>query len=69
MQELWLFGQLDTLGSSEVQARTDENARLVGELLGKVLDVKQNVESQDGGGDGGRENKGGPVVEAEGSSS
>ena len=69
MQELWLFGQLDALGESEVQARTDESARVVGELLGKVVDGRRDGESQDDSGGGGRENGEGAMAVAEGNSS
>lgn len=48
MQEMWLFGQLDTLGESEVQRQTDENAKVVGELLGKVLEMQQQRQGQVG---------------------
>lgn len=41
MQEMWLFGQLNTLGESEVQQKTDEEAKIVGELLKKVLEMQQ----------------------------
>lgn len=41
MQEMWLFGQLNTLGESDVQQQTDENAKVVGELLKKVLEMQQ----------------------------
>jgi hypothetical protein len=33
MQEMWLFGQLSTLGENRVRRETDENARVVADLL------------------------------------
>lgn len=43
MQEMWLFGQLDTLGESQVQQQTDENAKEVAELLRKILEMRQGA--------------------------
>jgi hypothetical protein len=40
MQEIWLFGKLDTLGRSEVEERTEEDAKKILELLQKVVEVK-----------------------------
>ncbi|KAF2163379.1 hypothetical protein M409DRAFT_26415 [Zasmidium cellare ATCC 36951] len=40
LQEMWLFGQLNTLGESKVQQQTDENAKVVADLL-KQLTEKQ----------------------------
>ncbi|KAK5174524.1 uncharacterized protein LTR77_001604 [Saxophila tyrrhenica] len=37
MQEMWLFGQLDTLGGREAQKGADEKAREVAELLKEVV--------------------------------
>lgn len=48
MQEMWLFGQLNTIGESEVQQQTDENAKLVGELLQKVMQMRAGTEGQSG---------------------
>lgn len=45
MQEMWLFGQLNTLGESEVQQQTDDNARLVGELLAQVMEMQKGGRS------------------------
>ena len=42
MQEMWLFGQLDTIGQSEIQQQTDENAVAVADLLKKLLDRQQS---------------------------
>ena len=33
MQELWLFGQLKTLETSDVQGKIDEDAKVVAALL------------------------------------
>ncbi|KAK4502584.1 hypothetical protein PRZ48_006010 [Zasmidium cellare] len=40
LQEMWLFGQLNTIGESKVQQQTDENAKIVADLL-KQLTEKQ----------------------------
>jgi len=40
MQEIWLFGKLDTLGRSEVEERTEQDAQKILELLGKMVEVK-----------------------------
>jgi hypothetical protein len=45
LQEMWLFGQLDTMGESKVQQQTDENAKVVAELL-RQLAARQGL-SQD----------------------
>lgn len=37
---MWLFGQLNTIGESQVQQETDENAKTVAALL-KQLSEKQ----------------------------
>lgn len=37
LKEAWLFGQLDTIGPSEAEGRTDEHARLVAGQLGRLL--------------------------------
>jgi hypothetical protein len=42
LQEMWLFGPLNTVGESQVQQQTDESAKLVGELL-RQLSSKQNA--------------------------
>ncbi|KAM0716586.1 hypothetical protein Q7P37_008031 [Cladosporium fusiforme] len=44
LQEMWLFGPLNTVGESQVQQQTDENAKLVGELL-RQLSEKQGAET------------------------
>ena len=38
---MWLFGQLNTIGESEVQRSTDENARVVGQLLKQLVERQQ----------------------------
>lgn len=42
LQEMWLFGPLNTVGESQVQQQTDETAKIVGELL-RQLSGKQSV--------------------------
>jgi hypothetical protein len=42
LQEMWLFGPLNTVGESQVQQQTDESAKLVGELL-RQLSSKQST--------------------------
>ncbi len=36
MKEMWLFGQLDTLRRSEIEKKTEEDARVVAEQLGSL---------------------------------
>lgn len=43
LQEMWLFGPLNTVGESQVQQQTDENAKIVGDLL-RQLSEKQGAE-------------------------
>jgi hypothetical protein len=45
LQEMWLFGQLNTLGESKVQQQTDENAKVVAGLLKQLVGL-QGTESQ-----------------------
>ncbi|KAE9986309.1 hypothetical protein EG328_006041 [Venturia inaequalis] len=40
MQELWLFGKLDTVGTSALEARTEEDTK-------KVLDLLQQMASKE----------------------
>ena len=37
MQEIWLFGELNTIGQSEVQQKMEQNAATIAELLNKLL--------------------------------
>lgn len=37
MQELWLFGKLDTLGKSDVEERTEGDTKKVMELLQQMV--------------------------------
>ena len=37
MKEAWVFGQVDTIGPSEAEARTEEHARAVAEKLSVLL--------------------------------
>jgi hypothetical protein len=50
LQEMWLFGPLNTVGESQVQQQTDENARVVGDLL-RQLSSKQKQSLEAGGDD------------------
>lgn len=48
MQELWLFGQLDTLGKSVVEEKTEADARRVAELIQTLVrreEVKEGGEA------------------------
>lgn len=38
MKEMWLFGQLNTLGESKVEQQTEKDAQVVVELVGKLLE-------------------------------
>lgn len=40
MKEMWLFGQLNTLGEGRVQEQTEKDATIVSELLDKLLEKK-----------------------------
>lgn len=51
MQELWLFGQLDTLGKSAVEEKTEADARRVAELIQTLV---RREEVKEGGEAGGR---------------
>ena len=49
LQEMWLFGPLNTVGESQVQQQTDENARVVGDLLRQLSSKqKQSLEGNEG---------------------
>ena len=43
LKEAWLFGQLDTLGTSKMMVKTGEDAAAVGEMLGGLLKEGQQV--------------------------
>ena len=60
LQEMWLFGQLNTVGESKVQQQTDENAKVVADLLRQVLE-RQQPSSQDGVGGAEESMADGPV--------
>ena len=47
LQEMWLFGQLNTIGESKVQQHADENAKIVASLLKQLVD-KQQIAMQNG---------------------
>jgi len=42
LQEMWLFGPLNTVGESQVQQQTDESAKIVGELLRQLSSKQSN---------------------------
>lgn len=58
---MWLFGQLDTLGESTLQQRTDENAKVVAGLLQQLVERQQ---APNNGADENREANGDMTVEA-----
>ncbi|TKA74715.1 hypothetical protein B0A49_02414 [Cryomyces minteri] len=43
MQEMWLFGQLSTLGESRAQQKTEEDARAVAEVLARLIQGETGV--------------------------
>jgi len=45
LQEMWLFGQLDTVGDSKAKQQTDENAKLVAGLLQQLSQLQGNPPS------------------------
>jgi hypothetical protein len=46
LQEMWLFGPLNTVGESQVQQQTDENAKVVADLLRQLSSMqKQTLEA------------------------
>lgn len=45
MQELWLFGQLDTLKKSESEVKMEEDAKVVAQLLRRLVKA-QDVEGE-----------------------
>ena len=40
---MWLFGQLDTIGETAVEAKTEEHARAVAEGLKKIIERETMV--------------------------
>ncbi|TKA65180.1 hypothetical protein B0A55_09221 [Friedmanniomyces simplex] len=50
LQEMWLFGQLDTIGDSKAQQQSDEDARSIAVLLKQLAELQQPA-----GGNGGLE--------------
>ncbi|KAI5362447.1 Putative mediator of RNA polymerase II transcription subunit 22 [Septoria linicola] len=59
MQEMWLFGQLNTLGQSQIQKETDASVKEVKELMRQLTEKKFGVVD-----DGAQ----GPVAETNGDS-
>ena len=43
MQEMWLFGQLNTIGESKLQNETDEKAKEVAELLKHLVSSQETA--------------------------
>lgn len=48
LQEMWLFGQLNTVGESKVQQQTDENAKVVAKLLQQLVDRQNGAQAGEG---------------------
>lgn len=40
---MWLFGQLNTLGDSHAKQQTDDNAKVVANLLKQLAATQQNA--------------------------
>ena len=43
MQELWLFGKLDTIGKSKVQEQTEEDAKAIVALLEQLKGSSEKI--------------------------
>lgn len=43
LQEMWLFGQLNTLGEDETQKKTDETAKDVADLLRQLVERQSHA--------------------------
>ncbi|KAK3639269.1 hypothetical protein LTR56_012629 [Elasticomyces elasticus] len=43
LQEMWLFGQLDTLGDSKAQQQNDEHAKSIAGLLRQLADLQKST--------------------------
>jgi hypothetical protein len=41
MKEVWLFGHLNTLGESKVQEKTEGDAKVVSEILYRLLEAQK----------------------------
>lgn len=63
MQEMWLFGQLDTLGEGKAKIETDEKANVVAGLL-KTFVERQNAGTEAANGHEEVVNGGTEMVEA-----
>ena len=46
LQEMWLFGQLNTVGDSKVQEKTDANARAASDLLRQLMERQSSTSVQ-----------------------
>jgi hypothetical protein len=51
MQEMWLFGPLNTTADSKVQKQTDDDAKVVAELLAKLASTQGATATDEGAGD------------------
>ncbi|KAK3066712.1 hypothetical protein LTR53_016823, partial [Teratosphaeriaceae sp. CCFEE 6253] len=47
LQEMWLFGKLDTIGDSRAQHQNDENAKVIATLLKQLTELQQPASSVD----------------------
>lgn len=43
LQEMWLFGQLNTVGEGKVKQQTDEDAQAVAQLLQRLAKPQQSA--------------------------
>ena len=41
LQEMWLFGKLDTIGDSKAQQQNDEDAKQIAALLKQLAEAQQ----------------------------
>lgn len=45
LEEMWLFGQLNTVGDSKVQQQTDQDAKAVADLLKQLAERHNGLAS------------------------
>lgn len=43
LQEMWLFGHLNTLGDSRIQQQTNEDAKMIAELLQQFTELQKQT--------------------------
>jgi len=48
MQEMWLFGKLETLGNSKAQQEADEDAKAIAQMLKQFAGLQQSLQSNGG---------------------